>query len=122
MTPLELRKRLEDAWCRETAFPKFADEWSPDLPSLHQCHPTSILVRELFGGHVLVGEAVSVTGQKVRAYFNKLPDGAIIDLTADQYGGTVPYPVCEGKYAPVKVKNKRYELLRERLESGGRDD
>lgn len=96
---MSLRKRLEVAWCRETAYPLRANEWTTKLPSLHQCYATAILVRELLGGHILVGDAVCVTGENVRAYFNKLPDGTVVDLTADQYGGIVPTPVCEGKFA-----------------------
>lgn len=85
ITLAALRRRLEKAWGPDTSYMR--DAWNPALPSEHQCYVTALVVRAYFGGAILKG---TVEGEV--AFWNRLPSGREVDLTADQYGGTPPTP------------------------------
>ena len=127
---MELRRKLEQAWCRRTAHPKCRKKWRKTLPSFGQCYVTALITQDHFGGELLAGIG-GIAGQKPRGkkagdlilmmhIWNRLPDGTEVDLTADQMGGKVPIPVVAiGKITKIGAKrsNPRYKLLRRRLEA-----
>ncbi|MEV6490387.1 hypothetical protein AB0M20_17430 [Actinoplanes sp. NPDC051633] len=113
----DLRPVFLAAWGSDTCDP--ADlPWRPDNPSRGQCGVTALIVQELLGGDLVLGE-VFVGGDKVgHHYWNRLPDGRDLDLTADQFrpdevvtGGEVQQRPPD---APRRCR-EQYELLRRRV-------
>ncbi|GAA2846665.1 hypothetical protein Acy02nite_04480 [Actinoplanes cyaneus] len=89
---------LRAAWSRDTCDPHDLPVWTPANPSRGQCGVTALVVQELLGGELLLGE-VLVGGVKVgHHWWNRLPVGRDVDLTAGQFRpeeivtGAVPYP------------------------------
>ncbi|MFE5290692.1 hypothetical protein ACFQ8T_00810 [Isoptericola sp. NPDC056618] len=93
-------------------------EWTPERPSRDQCGMTALVVQDVLGGDLVLAE-VHVDGAQIgHHYWNRLPDGTDVDLTADQFrpeetvvGGTV---VVRPPDAP-RYHREQYELLRDRV-------
>ncbi|MEZ0109637.1 hypothetical protein ABH920_003651 [Catenulispora sp. EB89] len=115
-----LRPLVEAAWGRDTCDPVGRDEWRPDNPSGSQCGVTALVVQDLLGGDLIHGE-VHMNGAMVwNHYWNRLPDGAEVDLTADQFRFLDGATVTNGQVVhrppdgPRRCREE-YELLRERV-------
>lgn len=114
----DLRPLFRAAWGADTCDPHDLPDWRPDNPSRGQCGVTALIVQELLGGDLILGE-VLVDGVKVGYhYWNRLPDGSHADLTADQFrpdelvvGGEVQQ---RPPTAPTRAR-AQYELLRQRV-------
>ena len=114
----QLRPILEAAWGPDTCYPNASEEWRPDNPAREQCGMTALVVQDLLGGDLILAE-VHVDGAKVGYhYWNLLPDGTEVDLTADQF---FPGEVVVGRQvqhrppdAPRRFR-EQYELLRDRV-------
>ena len=120
----ELRAVLRTAWGADTCYPDSRDPWRSDNPARDQCGMTALVVQDLVGGDLVLGE-VHIDGCKVgNHYWNRLADGSEVDLTGDQFlprevvvnGNVVTRPPD----APRRHR-KQYELLRERVLSGLED-
>ncbi|HEX6870131.1 MAG TPA: NUDIX domain-containing protein [Micromonosporaceae bacterium] len=113
-----LRPLLRAAWGPDTCDPHDLAGWEPGNPARGQCGTTALVVQDLLGGELMLGE-VNVNGAKVgHHYWNQLPDGTIVDLTADQFhpgevvvGGEVCHRPPD---APRRCRGQ-YELLRHRV-------
>jgi hypothetical protein len=113
-----LRPLLRAAWGPETCDPNDLDNWRPDNPARGQCGVTALVIQDLLGGDLILGE-VNVGETKVgNHYWNRLPDGADVDLTADQFH---PGEVVTGARvqqrppdAPRRCR-EQYEILRHRV-------
>ena len=110
----ELARALERVWCADTAM----GEWDEDCPSMNQCVVTALIVQDYFGGELLRCEMTDGNSH----YWNRLPDGTEVDLTAEQFEWIIGEPLRE----TVEVRDRdsvllspdtrcRYELLRSRL-------
>ena len=82
------------AWCRETARVDLQPVWDAKTPSRGQCDATALVIEGICGGEILVANVVGYGNH----YYNRLPDGTEIDLTADQFPAMVGIP----KGAPIK--------------------
>lgn len=107
-----LLMRLRKSWCEDTAFGK----WSPDNPAMNQCAVTALIVQDYFGGDLLVTSDGS-------HYWNRLPDGSELDLTAEQFKCVEEQPnrddycVTGREYLTTNVRtSERYELLKKKVE------
>lgn len=95
-----------------------SEEWTPGNPSRDQCGMTALVVQDILGGDLIIAE-VHVEGTQIgHHYWNRLPDGSEVDLTADQFrpdekvvGGTV---IARPPDAP-RYHRDHYELLRRRV-------
>ena len=113
-----LRQTLRAAWGADTCDPDDLDDWRPDNPSRGQCGVTALVVQDLLGGELILGE-VFVGHDKVGYhYWNRLPDGSEVDFTADQFhpgevvvGGQVQQ---RPPGAPRRCR-EQYALLRQRV-------
>ncbi|MGI5243734.1 YunG family protein [Dactylosporangium sp. CA-139066] len=113
-----LRPALRAAWGPDTCDPHDLANWRPDNPARGQCGTTALVVQDLLGGELLLGE-VHVDGVKIgHHWWNRLPDGTTIDLTADQFhpgetviGGQIRHRPPD---APRRCRGQ-YELLRHRV-------
>lgn len=74
-----LQEAVRSGWSRDTsADPEF---WSRATPSRGQCAITSLVVQDFLGGSLL-----RCTVDGVSHYWNLLPSGQEVDLTAEQFG------------------------------------
>ncbi|MBD3783867.1 MAG: hypothetical protein IE926_13125 [Micrococcales bacterium] len=116
--PETLRRHFLAAWGPDTCYPSEREQWSPVNPARDQCGMTALVVQDVLGGDLVLAE-VHVDGSKVgHHYWNRLPDGTELDLTADQFrpeeevvGGEV---VVRPPDAP-RYHREQYELLRARV-------
>src|SRR4029077_16804147 len=74
---------IRAAWGRETS--DDPDEWSLDNPARGQWAVTSLLVRELLGGEILVANVLRDGRRVDRHAWNRLPSGLALDLTREQF-------------------------------------
>jgi hypothetical protein len=116
----DVERAVRASWSAETAFAS-ADylHRAPDRPSRGQCGTTALVVHDLLGGELLVaGVAVEGVVDGVH-YWNRLPDGRCVDLTADQFvdGEVVQAPRVVERPGPPKPERARaaYGLLRDRV-------
>lgn len=108
----DLVSAISRSWCKESS----AEEgWNKDNPALGQCAVTALIIQDLAGGELLRSTVGGVSH-----YWNRLPAGQEVDLTAVQFGPKAildaPPVVRERDYvisfAPTV---ERYRVLRERL-------
>jgi mutator protein MutT len=113
-----LRPLLRAAWGPDTCDPHDLGNWGPENPARGQCGSTALVVQDLLGGELIIGP-VHVDGVKIgHHWWNRLPDGATVDLTAGQFypgetvtGGDVRHRPPD---APRRCRGQ-YELLRHRV-------
>ncbi len=113
-----LRPLLRAAWGPDTCDPHDLETWSPDNPSRGQCGVTALVIQDLLGGDLVLGEVYVGETKVGHHYWNRLPDGSEVDLTADQFqpeeavvGGQVQHRPAD---APRRCRDQ-YELLRRRV-------
>src|SRR5579872_6656141 len=105
---------IRASWSRETS--DDPDEWTEENPARGQCAVTSLLVRELLGGEILVANVLRDGVRVERHALNLLPSGVAIDVTREQFraGELLGEAVVE---EPLFTKRhpERFALLRERV-------
>jgi hypothetical protein len=118
LTQRTLKPMVRAAWGRDTCDPHDLADWTPENPSRGQCGVTALVVQELLGGDLVLGE-VFVAGAKVgHHYWNRLPGGDHLDFTADQFrpdevitGGEIQARPVDG---PRRCR-EQWEILRGRV-------
>jgi 8-oxo-dGTP pyrophosphatase MutT (NUDIX family) len=114
----EIRTAVREAWGPDTCDPKGFAEWRADNPGRGQCGMTAMVVQDLLGGELVLGE-VQVVGSKVgHHYWNQLPDGTLVDLTADQFHQDETVVGGEVRHRPPDAPRRcrgQYQLLRHRV-------
>jgi hypothetical protein len=79
--------------------------WTSDNPTFGHCAVASLLVQDLFGGDLL---RVSLEGTEFAEgrshYFNRLPDGTVIDVTREQFQGRLP------ENLPAQERTREYVI------------
>ena len=119
MIDLELlRPVLRAGWGRDTCDPHDLPDWRPDNPARGQCGVTALIVQELLGGDLILGEVFVGDAKVGHHYWNRLPDGRDVDLTADQFHP--PEVIVGGEVqqrppGPPRRCRRQYELLRQRV-------
>jgi mutator protein MutT len=113
-----LRTVLRAAWGPDTCDPHGLAGWRAENPARDQCGPTALVVQDLLGGDLVLGE-VWVDGRKVgHHYWNLLPDGVPVDLTSDQFNPEETVVGGEVRVRPPDAPRRcrgQYELLRHRV-------
>lgn len=112
MEVVAFHQAIREAWCLATSADPAA--WRLDNPAWGQCAVTALLVQDVQGGDLLRS-----TVRGVSHYWNRLPDGTILDLTLEQFGGDLPdaEPIVRDREYVLSFPETvtRYELLRERV-------
>ncbi|MFI7432198.1 YunG family protein [Micromonospora haikouensis] len=113
-----LRPILRASWGADTCDPHDLPDWRPDNAARGQCGVTALVVQDLLGGELVLGEVFANGTRTGHHYWNRLPDGRHIDLTADQFrpdeavvGGRVQQ---RPPGAPRRCR-AQYETLRQRV-------
>ena len=70
--------RIKACWDAETSNDRTC--WREDVRAYGQCAITALIVQDRFGGELMRGEFEAGSH-----YWNRLPDGVEIDLTASQF-------------------------------------
>jgi hypothetical protein len=113
-----LRPMLQAAWGPDTCDPHDLADWRPDNPARGQCGTTALVVQDLLGGELILGE-VHVNGVRTgHHWWNRLPDGTEVDLTDGQfYPGEIVTGavVCHRPPGAPRRCRGQYELLRHRV-------
>ena len=115
LTPRDYYDLLSHLWCAETCAPRMRKNWTPENPTLGQCSITAFLIQDIYGGKVY---GVPLGDGNFHC-FNDV-DGCVFDLTSEQFGeNRLDYTNCPEQDRAVHFakseKQKRYELLKEKL-------
>ena len=113
-----LRPILRAAWGPDTCDPHDLEDWTPDNLSRGQCGVTALVIQDLLGGDLMLGEVYVGESKVGHHYWNRLPDGSEVDLTADQF--RPDEVVTSGQVqrrppGPPRRCRDQYELLRRRV-------
>ncbi len=118
LTAEQLRPAFLRAWGPDTCDPHDLASWRPDNPSRGQCGTTALVIQDLLGGDLMLGD-VHVNGLKVgHHWWNRLPDGTEIDLTSGQFQPNETLTGGEVRLRPSDAPRRcrgQYELLRHRV-------
>jgi hypothetical protein len=117
-TLTDVERAVRTSWGVDTCDPVDRAEWHPDNPSRGQCGVTALVLHDLFGGDLVLGE-VHVAGERTGAhYWNRFGTGLEVDLTRDQFRPdeqVVGGQVVRRPDGPLKRCREEYELLRSRV-------
>ncbi|CAG6390987.1 hypothetical protein NMG29_36460 [Streptomyces cocklensis] len=117
---LDLDRALRASWAADTCSPDdlLRGEWRADNPAWGHCDISALLVHDLFGGDLLVGEVHLDGEQHGFHWWNALPSGIQIDMTSEQFlrGQQVTGTrVVTRPPGPLPRRWEEYLLLRERV-------
>ena len=119
-TLTQIERAIRAGWSADTCSPDDVERelWNVDNPAWGQCDITALVVNDLLGGDLVLGEVFHDGGQQGYHWWNRLPGGVEIDLTREQFrlgqtvtaGHAIPRP-------PGRLHNRwaEYELLRARV-------
>lgn len=105
-TTQQLEQILLKVYCKQTAYPKCASQWSEKNPCLGQCAVTALLVKHYFGGKIYKHNTEN-------HYFNVIK-GKLVDLTKSQFDYQIDYTNSKPKKPSLFKAStlKRYLLLK----------
>ncbi|SHM22082.1 YunG family protein [Actinacidiphila paucisporea] len=117
---LDLDRAFRASWAADTCSPDDVcrEEWRPDNPSWGHCDISTLLVHDLFGGDLMVGEVHLDGEQHGFHWWNALPSGIELDVTAEQFrrGQRVTGARAVTRpQGPLAHRWEEYLLLRERV-------
>jgi hypothetical protein len=114
-------KALRASWAADTCSPDDVARapWHPGNPAWGHCDITALVVNDVFGGDLMLGEVYAADGSRQGFhYWNVLASGVEIDLTFEQFrqGQRVTGArVVKRPPGPLPRRGEEYELLRERV-------
>ncbi len=116
----DLDQALWAGWAADTCSPDDLARapWTPDNPAWGHCDLTALIVNDVFGGDLMLGEVYLDGVQQGFHYWNRLPSGVELDLTSEQFrrGQTVTGArVVKRPPGPISRRWEEYLLLRERV-------
>ncbi|GLF99538.1 YunG family protein [Streptomyces yaizuensis] len=122
MTPwnlLDLDRALRESWAADTCSPDDLADWRPGNPARGHCDITALIVNDVLGGDLVVGEVYLADGaQRGFHWWNRLASGVELDLTREQFqqGQTIGAErVVVRPPGPLPRRWAEYLLLRERV-------
>ena len=82
---LDLDRALRVSWAADTCSPDDLAAWHPLNPAWGHCDITSLIVSDVFGGDLMLGEVRLDGVQHGHHWWNRLPSGVELDLTYEQF-------------------------------------
>lgn len=117
ITAEDLRPYFRSAWGADTGCPESRAEWTPQNPARDQCGMTALVVRDILGGDLIIGEVqvggvqgVTTTGTAYRI-IRRWTSQWTSFCRMRSVGGKV---VARPPDAPYRHR-EQYELLRGRV-------
>jgi hypothetical protein len=117
MTLEQITAAIRQSWGADTCAPEDLPRWSPENPARGQCGVTALVVNDLLGGALVVGE-VYVDGRRVDYHWwNLLDDGTEVDLTREQFEPQEQVVGAEVLQRPRELRRMtdEYDRLRSRV-------
>ncbi|MEU9608544.1 hypothetical protein [Streptomyces sp. NPDC048057] len=116
----DIARALQASWAADTCSPDDAERsaWTPDNPAWGQCDVTALVVHDLLGGALVVGEVTLDGADHGYHWWNQLPDATEADLTREQFRqGQIVTPGRVVQRPPGRLprRHEEYELLRARV-------
>ncbi|WP_406295433.1 hypothetical protein OG948_09500 [Embleya sp. NBC_00888] len=115
---LVLDKALRASWAADTCSPDNQADWLPDNPAWGHCDITALIVHDIFGGDLLLGEVHLNGDQYGFHWWNRLPSGIELDLTYEQFRQGQAVTEARVVQRPPGLPPRRceeYLLLRDRV-------
>jgi hypothetical protein len=108
------------SWAADTCSPDdlVRAGWHPGNPAWGHCDITALVVHDIFGGDLMVGEVHHGGEQQGFHWWNRLPSGVELDLTREQFRGgqlVTAGRIVERPPGPLSRRQEEYRLLRERV-------
>jgi hypothetical protein len=113
-----LRPMLRAGWGADTCDPHDLPDWHPGNPARGQCGVTALIIHDLLGGELILGEVFAGDTRIGYHSWNRLADGREVDLTAEQFGPeevVVGGQVHQRPPGPPARCRRQYEILRGRV-------
>jgi hypothetical protein len=120
-TLTDVEKAVRASWAADTCSPDDAQRapWHDGNPAWGHCDITTLVVNDIFGGDLMLGEVHAKDGrQQGYHWWNLLAGGGELDLTYEQFrqGQVVTGArVVKRPPGPLPRRRREYELLRERV-------
>ncbi|MEW2140057.1 alpha/beta hydrolase [Streptomyces sp. NPDC005409] len=119
-TLADIEAAIRAGWSAETSEPAGISgiSWSAENPAWGQCDITAVVVQDIVGGELVVGEVFLDGRQEGYHWWNLLPGGIRIDLTREQFRrGEVVTPGRVVARPPGRLSRRweEYQLLRQRV-------
>lgn len=117
-TLADVERAVRMSWGADTCDPADRPDWHSGNPARGQCGVTALVLHDLFGGELVLGE-VRVAGERTGShYWNRFGTGLEVDLTRDQFRADeeiVGADVVQRPAGPPKRCRDEYDLLRGRV-------
>lgn len=114
-----IEQALRGSWAADTCSPDDVARaaWEFSNPAWGHCDITALVVQDVFGGDLMLGEVYLDGEQRGYHWWNRLPDGVEVDLTFEQFklGETVTNGRIVRPSGPLRRRVGEYELLRRRV-------
>ncbi|MDT0341722.1 YunG family protein [Streptomyces litchfieldiae] len=119
-TLTEIAAALRTGWAADTCSPDdlLREPWTEANPAWGHCDITALVVNDIFGGDLMLGEVHHEGLPAGYHWWNRLAGGVEIDLTLEQFrrGQTVTAArVVQRPPGPPRRRSEEYRLLRERV-------
>ncbi|MFD3807367.1 alpha/beta fold hydrolase [Streptomyces sp. NPDC058611] len=120
-TLADIEAAIRAGWSAETCSPDDVERapWTADNPAWGHCDITALLVQDVVGGELMVGEVWHGGERQGYHCWNVLPGGIPVDLTREQFrhGQTVTPGRPMGKRPSGRLPRRweEYQLLRRRV-------
>jgi hypothetical protein len=116
----DIEDALRTSWAADTCSPDDLARagWQADNPAWGHCDITALLINDILGGEIIVGEVRLDGVQHGFHWWNRLANGVEIDLTREQFRlGQVVAAARAVERPPGQPPRrfKEYQLLRERV-------
>jgi hypothetical protein len=116
----EIERALRASWGADTCSPDDLDRagWQPENAAWGHCDITALLLNDLLGGDLVVGEVYVDGVQQGFHWWNRLDSGIEIDLTREQFRQGQAITAARVLRRPAGRPARRYReyrLLRERV-------
>lgn len=111
-------RAVRASWGADTCDPTDLVDWHPGNPARGQCGVTALVLHDLFGGELILGE-VHVGGTRAGSHWwNRFGREIEVDLTREQFQleeVVTPGIVVKRPDGPPRRCRKQYEILRDRV-------
>lgn len=120
-TPARIEDAFREAWAADTCSPDDLARagWQPANPAWGHCDITALVVNDIFGGDLMLGEVWAADGERHGFHWwNRLANGVELDLTYEQFqrGQVVTGArVIRRPTGPLPRRAAEYALLRDRV-------
>ncbi|WOI61177.1 alpha/beta fold hydrolase [Streptomyces fradiae] len=117
----DIEAALRASWAADTCSPDDVERapWTGGNPSRGHCDVTALVVHDLLGGDLVYGEVRLGGGRLGYHWWNRLPSGAEVDLTREQFRDGETVTGARAVERPAGRLPRRWDAylrLRERVE------